>query len=281
MPEQSPTVRHRRLASELRRLRERAAMTPEQAAVALGWSRPKLVRFETAVTRPQPADVAAMLDLYGGPDEMKLALMQLAREIRQRGWWHAYNDVLTGSFAELEDDAAEIRSWQVQVVHGLLQTEDYARELIQGYVQDEAEVDRRLQARIHRQALLARQNAPTLNVIVDEPVLHRPVGGTEVMCGQLDALLDTGRRPNVSVRVLPVEIGTHPVLGEGAFTIFSFRHAFATDVAYVESVAGGIYLEDVEQVRRCSVMFERISDAALPEEDSTALIAALMKEWSR
>ncbi|HEX6472955.1 MAG TPA: helix-turn-helix transcriptional regulator [Streptosporangiaceae bacterium] len=278
VPEQSPTVRHRRLAGELRRLRERAGMTPEQAAAALGWSRPKLVRVETAKTRPKPADVAAALDLYGGPDELKLALMEAARNVRRRGWWSAYDDVLAGSYAELEDDAAEIRSWQVQVIHGLLQTQEYARTLIRNHSADEQEVDRRVQARMMRQTLLARQNAPALQVLIEEAVLRRPVGGVEVMRGQLDALLRAHLRPNVSIRVVPMSVGIYPSLGEGSFTIFSFPRPIDPDVVYLESVAGGVYLEDVEQVRRCGATFDNIADVALSDEESAALIAAIAEE---
>jgi hypothetical protein len=253
-------------------------MAPEQAAAALGWSRPKLVRFETAKTRPKPTDVAAMLDLYGGPDELKLALMQVARNIRQRGWWSAYDDVLAGSYAELEDEAAEIKSWQVQVIHGLLQTEEYARTLIRGHSSDEGEADRRLQARMTRQTLLARQNAPALRVLVEEAVLRRPIGGAEVMRGQLNALLTARGRPNVSIRVVPISVGIYPSLGEGSFTIFSFPRPIDPDVIYLESVAGAIYAEDVEQVRRCRVTYDHLADVALPEEESAALIAAIAKE---
>lgn len=275
----SPTVRHRRLANELRKRREHVGITAEDAASALGWSRTKLTRFETARTRPTPANVTEMLDLYGGVDEgLKLALTQLARDVRKRGWWSAYGDVLTGSFAELEDDASHIRSWQTQVIPGLLQTEDYARTLIAEDTPDETQVDRRLQARLHRRTLLLRQSAPELHVLIDEAVLRRPVGGTEVMKGQLEALLAARDRPNISIRVVPTSIGQYPALGDGSFVIFTFPRSADQDVTYLESVAGGIYIEDIEQVHRCSVTYQRIADVALHEEDSAALIAAIAKE---
>ena len=277
-PEHSPTVRHRRLAAELRRLREVAKLTPADAAAALGWSKSKLTRFETAATRPQPSDVAEMLGLYGGDEALKFALMQLARDIRTRGWWAAYRDVLPPSFAELENDASEIRSWYVQLIHGLLQTPDYARALIRNYTHDEAEVDKRLQARIHRQTILARENAPTLDVILDEAVLRRPVGGRDVMRGQLAALLAAGERPNVSIRVVPIEIGIYPSIGNGSVILFGFPRPIDPDVAYIESFAGGIFVEDVGEVRRCRFELDRISETALSEEDSAALIRAILKE---
>jgi transcriptional regulator with XRE-family HTH domain len=277
-PENSPTVRHRRLAAELRRRREAARLSPEQVAAALGWSRPKLVRFETAKTRPQPADVAEMLGLYGGDEALKLALMQLARDVRTRGWWSAYDDVLAGSFAELENDASLIRSWQVEVIHGLLQTPDYARTLIRGDATDDAEIDRRLQAREHRKAVLARENAPTLDFIVDEAVLRRPIGGAKVMRGQLAALLEAGERPNVSIRVLPISVGRYPSIGNGSFTVFAFPRPIELDVVFLESTLGGVYGEDAEQVHRCNVIFDRISEHALSEDQSAARIRDIIEE---
>lgn len=276
--ENSPTVRHRRLGALLRRLREEARINPAAAAASLGWSKSKLTRFETAETRPQPADVAAMLGVYGGDEGLKLALIQLARDVRTRGWWSTYNDVLSGAFAELENDAAEIKSWQVQVIHGLLQTPDYARALIRGYSKDDAEVNRRLQAREHRKAILAREDAPNLTLVLDEAVLRRPVGGCEVMSGQLRALLEAGERPNISVRVVPAEVGWYPSLGEGSFTLFTFPRPIDLDVAYLESIAGSVYVEDGTEVRRCSLVFDRISEMALSETESAALIRAITEE---
>src|SRR3954453_1869500 len=146
----SPTARPRRLAAELRRLRENAELSPERASAALGWSRPKLVKFETARTAPSPGDVAAMLELYGAPETYKIALVQLSRDVRKRGWWTAYDDVLPSSYAELENDAVEIRSWQVQEIPSLLQTDDYALALIRLSHPDESEEShlRRLQTRM-------------------------------------------------------------------------------------------------------------------------------------
>lgn len=276
--ENSPTVRHRRLARELRQARETAGITMEQASAALGWSRPKLVRFETAKTRPQARDVAEMFGLYGGDEALKLALMQLARDIRTRGWWSAYGDVLVPSFIELENDASTIRSWQVQLIHGLLQTPDYARAVMLADVVDVAETNRRLQAREHRKAVLARADAPDLDFVLDEAVLRRPVGGSEVMRGQLRALLDAGDRPNVSVRVVPSSLGAYPSIGNGSVTIFAFPRAIDPDVAYVESFAGGTFVEDTTEVRRCSFELDRISEKALSEEETAAFIRSIIEE---
>ncbi|WP_173094579.1 helix-turn-helix domain-containing protein [Actinomadura verrucosospora] len=277
---QSPTVRHRRLARQLRQARENSGLSMERAAAALGWSRPKLVRFETAKTRPKPADVEAMLDLYGGSEAQKLTLMQLARDIRKRGWWSAFNDVLAGSFAELEDDATAIRSWQVQFIPGLLQTNEYALALIRILSPDDPEdvLLRRLQARMARRAILERKDAPSYNVVLDEAVLRRPVGGAHVMARQLDALIEAANRPNVSVRIMPISVGEHAGM-DGPFVVLSFADGEDQDVAYLEGMGGEIYLEDVGQLNRCNVRFDRICDQALSEDDSVALIADIAKEY--
>lgn len=279
MSDNSPTVRHRRLAAELRRLRENAELAPERAAAALGWSRPKLVKFETARTAPGPTDVAAMLELYGAPEAYKIALMQLSRDVRKRGWWTAFDDVLPPSFAELEDDAAEIRSWQVQEIPGLLQTDEYALALIRLNNADENEESqlRRLQARMARRTVLTRQSAPTLRAVIDESALHRPIGGPDAMRRQLTALVEAAERPHVHLQVAPTVKGDFPGM-EGSFVILSFASSIALDVAYIKSVAGGVFIEDVDQVRRCNGKFVRISEAALPETESVAMIEDLAKE---
>jgi transcriptional regulator with XRE-family HTH domain len=248
----SPTVRHRRLAAELRRLRENAELSPERAAAALGWSRPKLVKFETARTAPGPTDVAAMVELYGAPEAYKAALIQLSRDVRKRGWWTAYDDVLPPSYAELEDDAVEIRSWQVQEIPSLLQTDDYALAII-------------------------RLNNPEATEEVDESALRRPVGGPEAMRRQLTALLEAVERAHVHLQVAPTAQADFPGM-EGSFVILSFASQIALDVVYIKNVAGGIYIEDVEQVRRCRAMFDHISEAALTAAESFALIEALVME---
>lgn len=254
----------------------------ERAAAALGWSRPKLLRFETAKTRPKPSDVEEMLDLYGGDEGVKLALMQLARDIRKRGWWSAFNDVLTGSFAELEDDATEIRSWQVQFIPGLLQTSDYALALIRILSPEDSEdvLLRRLQARMARRAILERENAPTFTVVLDEAVLRRAVGGPQVMARQLEALVDAAAKPNISVRIMPISVGEHAGM-DGPFVALSFAGELDQDVVYLEGMGGEVYVEEVGQVTRCNVRFDRICEQALTEEDSVSLIADIAKEYQR
>ncbi|MEU7749682.1 helix-turn-helix transcriptional regulator [Nonomuraea sp. NPDC049158] len=274
----SPTVRLRRLSRELRRMREEKGLTPDAAAAQLGWSRSKVSRIETGRTMASRSDVAAVCDLYGANSSERAGLIQLASEVRQRGWWTAYADVFTGSYIGLEDEAALIRQWEVQLIPGLLQTEDYARTVISMH-RPEGDAQRRVMARMARRTLLSQPNAPSLNAILDEAVLRRPIGGRRVMHEQLEALLIAARRTNVTIQVIPYQAGEHAGL-EGAFTILSFSDENDPNVAYVESTAGDIYIESTEQVERCTLIFERIRGAALSPEDSLRLISRTKEDLS-
>lgn len=280
MSDDAPTTRQRRLAAELRRLRESAGHTQAQAAKLLGWKdRTKLVRLESAKQVPEVDEVELILEHYGPTDEaIRLALLQLARDVHRRGWWVAYGDVLPGSYVELEDAASRIRIWQVQLVPGLLQTPAYARELVAAEIADPGEVDRRVQARMTRRTLLDRTDAPDLDVVLAEEVLRRPVGGRPVMRQQLAALLREAERPNVSVRVVPLERGIYPAIGLGPMVLFQFAGPLDLDVAYLETIGVGMYLESIAQVRASTVAFDRIADAALPVDESAALIADALEE---
>ncbi|GAA4206116.1 helix-turn-helix transcriptional regulator [Streptosporangium oxazolinicum] len=256
-------------------MREARGLGPEAAAAQLGWSRSKVSRIETGRTRASTSDVAAICDLYGAGSSDRATLIQLAKEVRKRGWWTAYADVFTGSYVGLEDEASRICEWQVQLVPGLLQTEDYARVVIgagRPEPHDPEDIQRRVMARMARRTLLSRPDAPELLAVVDEGVIRRPIGGHELMRDQLGALLIAARRPNVTIRVLPYSVGVHAGL-EGAFTVLSFAEDVDPDVAYVEGTAGDVYVESTEQVERYKVAFGRIYDAALPPEESLGLIA--------
>jgi hypothetical protein len=264
----------------VRKRREQAGLTPERAASLLGWSRPKLVAIETAKSRPRIQDVEVMLGLYGADEASRLALVQLARDIRRRGWWSSYGDVLPGNFAELENDAVEIRSWQAQVVPGLLQTDDYALTLIRGANPHEGEDAhiRRLAVRATRRTLLNRISAPVLHAVLDEAVLRRTFGSRDIMRRQLLALVEAAEKPNVHLRVAPATAPPHPG-DDGSFVLLRFDSPIDLDVAYVEGAAGVCaYLEDVEQVKRCAAAFERIVEVSLDEEETLALIREIAKE---
>jgi hypothetical protein len=202
----------------------------------------------------------------------------LARDIHKRGWWAAFEGVLPESFAELEDAADSIRALALEIVPGLLQTADYARELIRATTDDGNVVEARLEARQHRQTVLHRQNAPTLDVLLHEAVLRAEIGSVEVMRAQLAALRTLGHRPNISVRILRTSVGIRRGIGKGAFTIFGFPEANDFDVVHLETVLGDIYGEDIEQVRRCNVEFEDTAEACLSVEESAEMISALIEE---
>ena len=283
MPEaHSPTARGRKLAAELKRLRERADLTLDEASAQLGegWSRFKVGRIEQAKTKPTLPGITAMLDLYGVDSGTRAALLELARNSWRRGWWTDYSDVFRGSYVALEDDASRIDEWGPQVLPGLLQTDEYAREIIRaGQRGDEAGIQRRVQARMTRKALLSRKDppAPELTAVVDEAALRRPIGGPDVMRAQLHALVDAMRRPNVDVRVLPFEAGTHAGL-DGPFILLGFPEEIAPDVAYAPTKIGDGYAESADTVRSLSVDFENLKTAALSPEGSAEAIAALIKE---
>ena len=224
---------------------------------------------------PPIGHIGALLDLYGVDSMTRAALMQLAREARRRGWWTAYGDVLSTAYVSLEDEASRIRTYESQVVHGLFQIDEYARTILSldGDLPDD--VERRLQARMARKTLLTRSGAPQVDLILDETVLRRVVGNAEVMREQMHALRATARRPDVSVRVLPFAAGGAHV--DGPLTILTFAED-DPEVIYVESMGGSLYLESATQVATVKARFERIAAAALGEEESAALIAAVAKE---
>jgi transcriptional regulator with XRE-family HTH domain len=269
-----PTVRGRRLARELRRLRETQELTLQEVADRLDWSRATVSRLETGQTRPKPGDIADLLDLYGVPSPGRDALINLAREAGQRGWWTAYADVFTGSYVALEDEASLIRAWDTQLIHGLLQTEDYSRAVITAgrMLPGPTEIERRIDARKARQKLLDRDEAPRVHLIIDESVLHRPIGGRPVMRAQLEALAEFAARPRIDLQVLPYETGAHAGL-DGRFTILSFPNPADPDIAYVEGTMGDVYLESAEAIATHGDRFDRVAAASLPPEDSAHLIA--------
>ncbi|HEY7484623.1 MAG TPA: helix-turn-helix transcriptional regulator [Streptosporangiaceae bacterium] len=272
-------MRGRRLARELRRLREDQKLTLQEVADRLGWSRATVSRLETGQTRPRHGDVADLLDLYGVPSPERDALITLARETRQRGWWTAYVDVFTGSYVALEDGASQIRNWDTHLIHGLVQTESYSRAVISAgrMIADESEIDRRVAARKVRQGLLDRSDAPRLHMVIDEGVLRRPVGGADVMAEQLRALVAAAERPNVTIQVLPYEIGAHAGL-DGRFTVLSYPDPADPDIAYVEGTMGNVYLESAEEIGQHIERFRRITTAALPPKESVQLIADVAQE---
>ncbi|MCP2341935.1 helix-turn-helix domain-containing protein [Actinomadura rupiterrae] len=269
-----PTVRARRLARELRTLRERRGLTLQQVADQLSMSRATVSRLETAQTRPKAQDIERFLDLYGVPSPERDALSNLASAASRRGWWTAYSDVFTGSYVAMEHEASLIRSWDPQLVHGLLQTEDYARAVITAgrMLPAPEDVERRLDARRARQALLDRPDAPSVHMVVDEAVLRRPIGGPRVLAEQLGHLAELAAHDRITIQILPFAVREHAGL-DGRFTMLSFPHPADPDIAYVEGTMGDVYVESVAEIASHGERFQRIAEAALPPEESARLVA--------
>jgi transcriptional regulator with XRE-family HTH domain len=280
--EHSPTVRRRRLALELRRLREAARLTCEEVAEHLECSASKISRVETGRVSVSPRDVRDMLELYGVPAGQRESLVQLARDSRQKGWWHAYSDTMQPQMATyigLESAASEIRIYEVSLIPGLLQTEDYARAVIRaGMVNSPAEdIERRVSLLMARQPAVVRDDPPKVWAVLDEAALRRRVGGAGLMRPQLEHLLAQATLPNVAVQVIPFGGGAHPAMGR-PFIILVFPERVDTDVVYLEDLTSALYLEDVAEVDRYNVFFNHLRATALSFDDSAALITSVLKE---
>ncbi len=229
-----------------------------------------------------PRDVRDMLDLYGVSGPQQDSLVQLARESRQKGWWDAYSDAIEPRFATyigLESAASEIRIYEVTLIPGLLQTEEYARAVIAAGTVDgglEA-VERNVAFRMARQPALTCDDPPQLWAVLDEAALHRRVGGADVMRQQLDHLLELARLPNVAIQVLPFGAGAHPAMGR-PFVILAFPERADPDVVYLEDLTSALYVENVAEVDRYNMFFNHLRATALSFEESAALIMSVIKD---
>ena len=286
------TVPRRQLGRHLRELRNRARLTVRAASTALEWSDQKIWRIETGQTSMRSLDVEAMCRVYGADAELAKALMGLAKETKGRGWWHAYGDVIPEGFdlfIGLEGAAASLFQYIKDLVPGLVQTEDYARALIQKDNPDVApdEIERRVHVRLARQELLTRVTAPpTLELALGEAVLRQPVGGGEVMARQLHRLVETMELPNVSLRVVPFAAGLHHGLMSGPFTILRFPvngdgQATEPPTVYMEGFTGDLYLDKPQEIERYDQAFTSIWDAALDAKDTQNILRQAAKEFAQ
>ena len=278
-----PTVRRRRLGAELRRLREAHSLKLEEVAERLGLAPSTLSRIETGKAPTKSAYLSALLDQYQVDDPgVRKVLVDMAREGHRKGWWAAYDDVLPSGFdiyVGLEAETAAVRGYEISVVHGLLQIPDYARAVLREMFPRHAaeQIDRLVDLRIERQRRLDDDPPLELWAILDEAVIRRPVGGTKVMCAQLEHLLAMAQRPGLTVQVLPFACGAHAGHG-GPFTILEFPNRTDSEVSYVESVAGIIYLEKDRDVRLRAEAFDRLRAAALAPAASAEMIAQAAHE---
>lgn len=275
----SPTIRRRRLGAELRQHREDAGVTIESVAEQLECSASKVSRIETGHTMASVRDVRDMLEIYGVPDDQRDELLQIAREARQKGWWHPFSAVLTSAYVGMEAAAGSIRAYEPQLVTGLLQTEEYTRAMIRGARPDitAEEVEKRVRVRKNRQSLLTQDDPIDLWVVLDEAAVSRPVGGDAVMRDQLERLVEAADQPNVTLQILPFDAGVHAGM-DGMFTILDFPEPGDPSLVYAENATGGLFLEKSEELQKYTFIFDHIRAAAIRPEESVALIAKLAKE---
>jgi transcriptional regulator with XRE-family HTH domain len=278
----SPTLLRRQLGAELRRLREAARRTVADVAAGLGWSPSKLSRIETASIGISGADLELLVDEYGVGDKDRSRLLALRGQARQRAWWEAYGDALPDAYETLigfEAEATAIFTYEAQVVPGLLQTAEYASAVVQadGVYDDPDVINQRVAVRMARQAALTREPPPRLDVVLDEAVLRRPIGGPDLHRRQLLRLLEAAERPEVAIQVLPFDAGAHRALA-GSFIILEFAAGSDHPLVYCEGMTGGVFRSKPEELRSYLTSFAALRDAALDPGRSTEFIAALAQE---
>jgi hypothetical protein len=278
-----PIVLRMMLGNQLQRLREAAAVTSDQAGYEIRASRSKISRMENGRVGFKERDVADLLTLYGITDEEKrTALLSLARQANTPGWWSTYSDVLADWFETylgLEAAASVIRTFELQFVHGLFQTEAYARAVtLLGHSATPAgEIDRRVSLRLKRQDLLTVPEPPRVWSVIDEAALRRPVGGRTVMRAQLDHLTEVAALPNVTIQVVPFGSGGHAA-ASGSFAILRFAEPELPDVVYIEQLTTALYLEKPDEVDRYMEVMNHLSTQALTPAQTARFLAELTRE---
>jgi transcriptional regulator with XRE-family HTH domain len=276
-----PTVRLRRLAAELRRLRAEAELSREQVAAQTSVNEGTLYRLETARARPQRRTLLALLDLYGVSEAVRSDLLDLSKSADGQGWLRPYQPELPEEYAayiSFEAEARSVRNYESLFIPGLLQTEDYARAVITGTLPmaSQPEVEQRVQARIERQELLTAERPLELWAIVDEAAVRRMVGGPGIMRGQLLHLLKAVDSPNITLQVITFEAGAHPGM-PGSFVYMEFGEAADPELVYVDTLAGDLFLEAEADLRRYSQMFDHLRATALSQSQTTDMISAVTK----
>jgi transcriptional regulator with XRE-family HTH domain len=285
------TVPRRQLGRYLRDLRNRQRLTVRTAAQKLEWSEAKIWRIETGQVSLRSLDVEAMCRIYGATDELTQALMGLAKETKARGWWHAYGDVIPEGFdvyIGLEEAASSLSWYESELIPGLLQTQSYAHALIEADNPgvDSDEIDRRVHVRIERQSLLTRTTAaPQLHIVLNEAIIRRPVGGTEVMTGQLNRLAEVSELTNVTLKIMPFSAGLHHGIMSGPFVILRFPvngsgQETEPPTVYMDGFTGALYLDKPTEVARYTTAWTDIWNAALSEAASRELIKQASRELS-
>jgi hypothetical protein len=267
------------LGARLRRLRVAAEISRGEAGHAIRASESKISRLELGRVSFKERDVTDLLTMYGVIDpEQREAFLEMVRQSNQPGWWHRYSDLVADWFQDylgLEESASRIQTWEQQFVPGLMQTEDYARAIAtRGWATLAGErADRQVAVRLRRQALLARPDAPTLWAVIDESVLHRPVGGRQLMLAQIEHLLELTKRPTIVLQVVPYQFSGYAA--EGSFTMLRFAERELPDVVYLEHLCGALYLDKRSDTELYSRAFDRLTvDAYTPDHTRQLLVKA-------
>ncbi|MET7293580.1 helix-turn-helix transcriptional regulator [Streptomyces griseoloalbus] len=279
----SPTARRRRLSIELKKLREKSALTCAQVGEALDWSGSKVNRMETGSGRVQPSDIDALCRFYDTSDELREFLKSLARDAKTRGWWQVHGAGVPEWFniyIGLEQDASTLRQYQCEVLPGLMQTKAYARELhTTGAHMSAEDIDRAVRVRLERQEMLSRPDSPDAWFIVHEGAVRNVIGDRETMREQLERILETTELPSVTLQVLTFDSGTYPATG--SFTMLGFPAPEDPDLVYRDGITDAVYLEGEHHVREYTRAFDGLRAAALSPQRSAQLIKSVVKEYSR
>ncbi|MFF0425904.1 helix-turn-helix domain-containing protein [Streptomyces sp. NPDC020472] len=280
----NPTVRRRRLGQELRKLREAKNMTAEQVAERLLVSQSKISRLENGRRSISQRDVRDLCGVYEVEDERMVdSLMQMAKDSRQQGWWHAFGDIPYSVYIGLETDAESLRMYESQIIPGLLQTPAYAEAVISGAMPEStpAEIEKRVTVRTRRQDRIRDEERPLrLWAVIDEGALHRIVGSRQLMVEQLEHLIEQSHLPHVTVQVIPFEMGAHPGIS-GQYSILEFPDTSDSSVVYIEGVTSDLYLEKAQDVGKYSVMYEHLRAQALNVEQTREFISKMAKKHAQ
>jgi transcriptional regulator with XRE-family HTH domain len=285
----SPTVRRRRLAAELRGIRESKGRSGDAVAAALRWSPSKISRYELARTTLKPREVERLLDYYEVTGSRRTLLLALAEDAARKGWWEGFSDGLSADYQQfigLEHEASSIAIWHVEAVTGLLQTEAYARHIISSYSQVEpiapGMIERLVKVRMQRQQVLHREPELQLSVVLDESVLKRRIGDESVMYEQLQRLVREADRPNITLQILPLN-AQHTVFGE-SFVIFRFgpdNDAMLQDVVSTEHLRNDFSVEGERETYLHRIAFQMLVDASLdPASSRSLLLETAESYWS-
>ena len=282
-PRAGATVLRMMLGAQLRRFRETADITPDQAGYAIRGSRSKISRMEHGRVGFKERDVTDLLTVYGVTDEkVREGLLSLARQANAQGWWAQYGDILPDWFEAylgLEEAASLIRTYELQFVHGLFQTEAYARAVTMlGHGAAPAEeIERRVSLRMKRQDLLTNPDPPRMWSVMDEAALRRPLGGRKVMRAQLSHIQEVAGLPTVTLQVMPFRRGGHAGAG-GSFTVLRFGEPDLPDVVYIEQLTSALYLERRAHVDHYMEVMNRLSADALTPAETEGFLGEIIRE---